>query len=443
MPTLKAAAAAETIDIRVAQPPTPGPWSAPPRPQDADPRAMALVVEAGERVCIVVTDTLRNPDDVLAAAARRIEEQTRIPGSHLLICATHTHHAPCTGNPFTGARDEAFCRELERAIVQAAVDASNPIDQAAGPEADAELLFAESQEATVGMNSRYLLADGTIAWHAYDWRDVVRPTGPYDPDLPVLAFRRLNGELAGVAFNHSVHNIGALTRGAVSPGFYGLAAQELHRRHGAVSLFLPGAFGSTHNTGSFGCTENIHAIPTAESVHRVTEAVETGLRRADPVHVDGVKALKRPFTYRIRTFDEAREEAAVKYWTEKYTPESAQSQQQMWRSVRARLAPVQGEERQTCLQVIRLGDVALVGVPGEMFAALGMEIRRRSPFRYTYIVGLANDTIGYIGDRDSYELGGYQLWAGLHSPSAPGAGEAMVEQALEMLREIRCPRGSV
>ena len=76
-----------------------------------------------------------------------------------------------------------------------------------------------------------------------------------------------------------------------------------------------------------------------------------------------------------------------------------------------------------------------MGIPGEMFAALGMEIRRRSPLRYTYVVGLANGTIGYIGDRASHELGGYQLWAGFHSPSAPGTGEAMVEQALEMLRE--------
>jgi hypothetical protein len=86
--------------------------------------------------------------------------------------------------------------------------------------------------------------------------------------------------------------------------------------------------------------------------------------------------------------------------------------------------------------VIRLGNIAVVGIPGELFASLGIEIRRRSPFRWTYLVGLANGSIGYIGDSAAYRLGGYQLWAGQHSPSAPGTGEALVEQVIVMLTEL-------
>ena len=45
-----------------------------------------------------------------------------------------------------------------------------------------------------------------------------------------------------------------------------------------------------------------------------------------------------------------------------------------------------------------------------------------------------------------YSRGGYQLWAGWHSLSAPGTGEAMVEQALKMLGDLwskqRCLRQS-
>jgi hypothetical protein len=404
--------------------------------QEAELRATALVLEAGQRLCFVSCDTLVVPTDVLEAATRRIVAEAGIPFANLLICATHTHHAPCTIDILGCRRDEAFCGRLLEAIVRSAVEASQALDRGSPQQVSAELLFAESQEATVGTNSRYLLKDGTVAWHAFAWEDVVRPTGPFDPDLPVLAIRRPDGALASVLFNHSVHNIGALTAGRLSPAFYGLAAQELERRHGAVTLFLPGAFGSSHNTGAFGSTPNLHAVSTAECVHRVTVAVEAGLRDAQPVAADSVRAVKRPFLYRMREFEEAKEEAAVKYWTETYTPESAERTQQVFRDMRAGMACVQGEERRTWLQVIRLGDVALVGVPGELFARHGLEIRRRSPFRYTYVVGLANDTIGYIGDRDSYALGGYQLWAGMHSPSAPGTGEALVEQALEMLRAL-------
>jgi hypothetical protein len=246
--------------------------------------------------------------------------------------------------------------------------------------------------------------------------------------------------MVATLFNHTVHNIGSLTQGAISPGFSGLAAQELERRHGGVAVFLPGAFGSTHNTSPFGTRERDLGVSTEECVHRIVGAVEQGLGRAEPVSTPSLAVLKRPFTYRLRSFDEEKEEAAVRYWAYTYEPES--NMPGIFRDMRAAMAPVQGQERQTWLQLIRLGDVALVGVPGEIFAALGMEIRRRSPFRNTYVVGLANDTLGYIGDRDSYELGGYQLWAGGHSVSEPGTGETLVEEALGMLRELHDDAGA-
>ena len=59
------------------------------------------------------------------------------------------------------------------------------------------------------------------------------------------------------------------------------------------------------------------------------------------------------------------------------------------------------------LHAFRLGDVAFVGVPGELFARLGLAIRRRSPFRHTHVLGLVNGEIGYIPDRAAYALGGY------------------------------------
>ena len=84
-----------------------------------------------------------------------------------------------------------------------------------------------------------------------------------------------------------------------------------------------------------------------------------------------------------------------------------------------------------------IGDVAIVGVPAEFFTKLGMDIKRRSPLKHTYVAELANDWIGYVGDREAYKLGGYQLWMGLHSYCEPGTGERMVDQAVAMLRELK------
>ncbi|RKY59326.1 MAG: hypothetical protein DRP94_03890, partial [Candidatus Latescibacterota bacterium] len=71
-----------------------------------------------------------------------------------------------------------------------------------------------------------------------------------------------------------------------------------------------------------------------------------------------------------------------------------------------------------------------------LFTKLGLLIKRRSPFRYTYIVGLANDYIGYIPDREAFGLGGYQVWTGFHSFVAEGTGEMIVEEAVRMLSEL-------
>jgi hypothetical protein len=80
--------------------------------------------------------------------------------------------------------------------------------------------------------------------------------------------------------------------------------------------------------------------------------------------------------------------------------------------------------------------VAFVGVPAELFTKLGQDIKRRSPYRYTYVAELANDWIGYLPDRKAFELGGYQTWTGLHSYAAPGTGEAIVAEPVKMLREL-------
>jgi neutral ceramidase len=393
-------------------------------------RANAMVLDAQQRVCLVSLDSIVVPLQVTQPAAKRIAAATGIPEGNVLICATHTHRGPGMGD-FVGVKPDAeYLRRLEEGSVLAAVKAVAAMDSAKAG-AQSTVLFGQSQEATVGRNSRLLLKDGMIGWDGYEERDVVRPTGPYDPDLHVLALRRADGTYRGLAFNHSVHNIGHTCREGMSPCFYGLAALEIERRHGATTFFLPGAFGSTHNI-----TYNNSGVPAAECVHRMVDAIEEALGRLEPALPGPVQVLNRQFTYRVCRFDEAREALAVKSYLEKYAPERAASQGEWFRRMREQMRPHQNETHQTRLQVIRLGDLALVAIPGEMFSRLGLELRRRSPFRHTCIIGLANEQIGYIPDRKAYADGGYQTWVGWHSKLEVGTGEAMVDQAVAMLDEL-------
>ncbi len=88
------------------------------------------------------------------------------------------------------------------------------------------------------------------------------------------------------------------------------------------------------------------------------------------------------------------------------------------------------------VQAIRIGDIALVGVPAEYFTQLGIDIKNRSPFRYTYVAELANDWIGYLPNLEAHKLGGYQVWTGLQSYTEPGTGERIADEAVRLLKEL-------
>lgn len=408
-----------------------------PRGIEGQFRVCALIVETDTRVAFVSCDCLTVQAEVAHRASEQIAAAGFVPRDNILICPTHTHHAFATLSVLGLVANSEFVRRIERGIVLAVEEAAMRLD-APDPSGAlrAELHYGLPQEATVGRNSRILLKDGHIGWWGYKEEDMLRPTGPFDPDMPLLAFRRLDGNWAGFIYGRACHNIGALRSDVNSPGIYSLVAQEFEAQHGAVTLYVPGALGSSHNK-----TCDVSGVPTDEAMVRLLDALEWGLEHTQPIASEPLLSLRRPFTYRIRTFDEAEEDARVASYSRRYLGDSGERNIEVMRGQRAEIAPFQGQERQVFLQVMRLGSVAIVGVPCELFARLGLEIRRRSPFRHTVVFGLVNDDFSYVGDREGMRLGGYQMWVGPHCRGEEGTGEALVDQVVAMLGEL-CPAGN-
>ena len=388
--------------------------------QEGKLRAVAVVLDhpSSGSFAIVACDVLMMNRDLLDVAATEIEKSCGIPFAHILINCTHTHHAPSTCTVHGYARDEVFSKRTADGVVKSVKDAF-------AKRVDAEFFFARGEESSVGQNSRLLLKDNGIFWIG-PRDDVVRPTGPFDPELPVFSFRGKDGKPLATIFNHSTHTIGTLKGGLRSPSYYGHAAQELEGELGGVVQFLEGASGSTHNL----------TLACAEAVVRIKAAVHETSAKAEPRAVPSIAAIKREFTFKVRKFDEAREQESVTDYCKKRAGDRADGFIKVFYDQRRVLEPQQGQERKTWLQAIRIGDVALVGVPAEYFTKLGLDIKRRSPFRYTFVAELANDWIGYLPDRKAHELGGYQTWTGLHSFAEPGTGEAVADEVVRMLAEL-------
>jgi putative membrane-bound dehydrogenase-like protein len=388
--------------------------------QEGKLQATATFIQGEIAVCIVAVDVLMMHRDTMDLATEQISQVCQLPIERIMINASHTHHAPSTVTIHGYERDEEFCARSVDAIVAAARLARLRADRAEACRG----FFHLGREESVGQNSRLLLDDGQIYWIGS--RDTaVGPTDPFDPDLPVVAFRSANDQLHAALFNHSTHCIGTRT-GRRSPGFYGLAAQELADQHAAPITFLSGAAGSTHNL----------TLDCQEMVQRIKTAFNETLDQAIPMRSSALAALRREVPFSVRVFDERAEDEKVVKYCRKYAAAHADSIIDVFRESRRQLKIQQGNQRTMWLQVLQVGDVYLVGIPAEFFTVLGLEIKRRSPFPNTFICGLSNDYVGYLPTREGFEKGGYQTWMGLHSFAQIGTGEMVVEQCLEMLNEL-------
>jgi hypothetical protein len=91
------------------------------------------------------------------------------------------------------------------------------------------------------------------------------------------------------------------------------------------------------------------------------------------------------------------------------------------------------------LQVIRIGDTAICGIPFETFVETGLDLKRRSPFQRSIIVGIANGYNGYLPTPEQHRLGGYETWLGTNKVQED-ASTIITNNLLEMLAELAKPK---
>jgi len=84
------------------------------------------------------------------------------------------------------------------------------------------------------------------------------------------------------------------------------------------------------------------------------------------------------------------------------------------------------------IQVLRIGDLALVGLPGEPFTRTVVEIKRLSKHPCTAVLSYSNDEQGYFPDAASVAEGTYEA---LISPYGADVAEQLRDMALQLLRK--------
>ena len=418
--------------------------------------AKALVLKQGEiSLAIVVCDLLWIERELSTAVRSRVSEKTGIPYSNIIIAGTHTHTGPAyhanivelTGTlrpPFDEEKptnkDNPYWDTLVDQITQSIVKAHDSMEKV-------ELESGSVEAKGLSFNRRFIMNDGKVITNPGTGNAAaLRAAGPIDPSLGILMLRKhSNQSPLAVLSNFGVHadTFGGSTFSADYPGFLAQALAPAIGKN-AVSIFATGPCGDLNHVdvlakdkarlSSKDIGEGLALIVAKEipSLKRLgnneltmrSEFVYAPLQEysaaelawanddhAKPLHKESA-FLERRRRLKIRSLERLRRTEAVAPTVER----------EGWK------LPVE-------VQVIGIGnDLAIVGLPGEVFAELGLVIKKSSPYKTTLIIELTNSHIAYVPTRKAFSQGGYET---INSRLAPGGGEMMVEAAIHLLNNIK------
>ncbi len=408
--------------------------------------AKALVLQQGPaHAALVFCDIIGLSPEVSQSARRQVEARTGIPADNILLAATHSH----TGPLYFGALREHFhaqavaaqgedpCEKIDYPAVLAdgMVEAIEKAREAAQP---IRLAAGVTQQEGLSFNRRFHMKDGTVRFNpGVQNPDIVKVAGPIDPDVGVVMLRTASGNdaVAGLV-NFALHldTVGG-TRYAADYPYY--AEQTMRQTLGDDFTLLFG-------TGTCGDINHIDVtrkerLKTDHIGRTLGQTILEALAELKAIDAPSLAVKREVVQVPLQTFTDEEVAQARRDIHKVGTRElSFLDQVKAYKilAVQGRGGPLIPLE----VQVFRLSaDVAIVGLPGEVFVDLGLAIKQASPFVTTLVVELCHDAPGYIPTRKAFGEGSYET---VNSRVAPGGGEMMVQTAIRLLRELApAPQG--
>lgn len=421
--------------------------------------AQALVLTAGDQTAaLVCLDNIGLNRDLICAARQRAEAASGIPEGQIVIASSHTHWGPMTsGSQYMPQylRDTIspeYNEQLVSTLAQLVTDAnSNRVAAVAG--------LGSGFCADVSFNRR--VADPALKclwWAALEpprgaaaaaegnrlaqqWRKgehkgphLSRPlteldgnrVGPADAEVGVLRLEKSDGTpLAGlVSFAcHAVCGGAEDSLYALSADWPGQARAAFTDLLGVPMLYASGCSGDQVPRWRQGQSrERVGKAVGAEAAHvwwgidHQSDELPLGVAR---------RTVKLPPNTRIPSVAEAKANLAAMA-----DPEGDES---LWQRCCVMLAAEIEAGLEAEIWAMRLGDLGIVGLPGEILTEIGMQIKQRSPFKHTMTVSLANGSMGYFPTDDAIHAGGYEPeWSSVGF----GTERMLVETGLELLEEL-------
>ncbi|MBT3319810.1 MAG: hypothetical protein HN948_03340 [Clostridia bacterium] len=352
------------------------------------------------------------------AIRERMADELNIPSENVIVSATHTHSGPYTIEMMDDAKESDKVRDY-------ILDSTGKIAQAVAqlPDAMEQVSLWSAQTHVEGLSfcRRLRMADGKVVmnWNEVDPTDVVCATGKPDKQMSVVGFKRADGTWQTIMVNFALHPAICVGRDWLwSADWVHYLRESLRNTYAEKPIvhFINGAQGDVNhlNFEKF-CLD---AFPEAERygyalAKHVVSAIDGSCKAEDKLKVAGgaVALYKRTIPREWTKWAKAKwahckgeiPELLHGIPSEFYAKEIIAMESQ------------QGDKYIFPMAAVKLGDMAFVSLPGEIFSSVALDIKRNSPHEKTAVMGLTLGSSGYIPDEKAFLEGGYETRIGAGS----------------------------
>jgi len=344
------------------------------------------------KALFISADVVGFSSNFIDTTKKMISSKTGIPLEYIMIAAVHNHGGPVTGNfrnetPQTGYDYPA---QLKEKLTSLAVEAlKNPVPFHMG---------IGKGFCNQNINRRVEFADSTI-WLGKN------PDGPCDHELDVVKFEDMNNNAIAVLVNWPCHGTASGGQNYLITGDWpGAAARYIKHQAGKDVVVAVTAGASADINPLFGPTNIFYEIDVV-GFHVGVEAWKT-LTQTETFPVKSLQATNTTMTF-----------PGKKPWKGHLPQTSYES----------------GRDREIRLTVLKIGDLVLSGISGELMTEMGMEVKKQSPYSGTLIVTHCNGSSGYICTDKAFSEGGYEPQS---TGFMPGVEKPLVNKFIELIHSF-------
>lgn len=426
----------------------------------------AIVLSSGgKKFAMVDVDALFVPG--YAAIAARVAAATGIPSEHVRLGATHTHAGPVVsvvrgplGVDFTHYQEAQarYNAMVADKVVGAIIEANSRIRPAHA--------YGARGTGTININRRVRAQDGRPAAVGRN------PDGFVDRELIVIRIDAADGKPLAVLVNFQCHGtVLAYENKFFSPDWIGPMRKAVETAMpGATCLFFQGAAGNQGPiegfTGDLGVARRLGSIlgyqaaalalgiETVKREPRFEGFVEsTAFQAKQHWRVSGPRDASMKFTtklldlppreYTAKEIDEMAtlvadaetKVAAAKAGTDPWAIHQAEARLRRFSDLLKQWKkPHDPSPVKVRVQVMRLGDMAIVSMPGEPFAEIGVAVKKASPFAITMFCGYSSGEGGdYMPTEPEFALGGYEVQ---RTPYGLGAAQKLIRETIALYKDL-------